>query len=325
VYLDQELPLYKVDRVVAKASYKGLPIRDYIESDVKAQDEVNELEFVALEWLKNGHNNISIDLNIHAALKVDPAAGAPPSTQPRTQTLRQLAALDTAKDACVESGDYSGRIREWWSCSQKDCKNHNAGSHGGYCYWQRSDTAHNHYPLNREVLAEWSKGIKEKGGSHKEPPNSVWPMLVDARETLRNRSHRRQERPALDPAAQFATTGSSNMPSINVFCGYGGPSGYPPPYPPPARPQSSPEPQSSQPTITPSSELFERFIEWAKNEVDWKEDSVILDAIKETLQTERYDFEGARTIDRSDWLELGFARGLYKKWNKSTKKWWNLR
>ena len=52
---------------------------------------------------------------------------------------------------------------------------------------------------------------------------------------------------------------------------------------------------------------------------------MILDTIKETLQIEQYNFKGARTIDRSDWLELGFARSLYKKWNKSTKKWWNLR
>jgi hypothetical protein len=35
VYLEQQLPLYKVDRLVAKAWYKGQPIRDHIESDVK--------------------------------------------------------------------------------------------------------------------------------------------------------------------------------------------------------------------------------------------------------------------------------------------------
>jgi hypothetical protein len=73
---------------------------------------VNELEYVALEWLKSGRSSINIDLNIHVALKVDPAPRAPLSTQPRSATIRQNLALD-AREACVASGDYSSRIREW--------------------------------------------------------------------------------------------------------------------------------------------------------------------------------------------------------------------
>jgi hypothetical protein len=171
--------------------HKRVPSRNWLSTDIKTVGDYRKGFVKLCGWYGGGLRGGAIDLRIWmvrdeplprriisnraATLPTAPQSTTPPAITPRqTETERQMEQREDEIDALDRrsSGNHTRRIgielRSKWTCGAAGCANK-----GSHCYWQGTDTADNHLPLNDEIVKGWARKIDKKRATYEEPPSDL--------------------------------------------------------------------------------------------------------------------------------------------------------
>lgn len=312
---------YQRKKVTLIARYQSLPQRDWHISEVCSYGDVSEVVKDAYRWYVSGKTGVRIDAEVLLEKVYDltaledevvevkaPVAKTVATPGRKTATKEQLAAHAASRAAAGGVADPSKDLLLRWLCEQKDCRNHNGEEGGSYCYWLRSNVAHNHYPLTGPAVKVWAAAIKLEEATTERPTHDVWPFLVEARERLKSKSHKKE------PATMV--NGGSTQPIINNYIGW-----QPTQQQRPSHDKTPEPPVSSQPSETVSDERYELFFRFIRPLTQWKCYDNDVDDIRRQLDVHGFDIDTAKRMTAAQWKECELKSGQYEKFIKDINKW----
>ena len=308
--------LWNITRIKAIAYY-GLRKLSKHELDVLTKLEYEAIVDKAFAWQRREETAIRIDLEIHIEKELplanrleSPAIQQTLAPSQRARNSAIARQLQQAAETTLE-GDNSALLRARWTCLQAACSNNYKG---GYCYWNSSDSSDNYFPITKEVVADWSRDIKDNRLTIEEPSVSIITMLMKARERLRSQSysHKKASKSAAEPAGQsmiqqFFGYGFEQLPGAAIAAK--------------RSPTPIAKPPSSQPSITTPLELIEQFFNHCLLQHRWLGLQDDIDTIRTTLINEGFNIQGIERVSKEDWQSMDLKRGQFEKLKESLRKW----
>jgi hypothetical protein len=349
----------KQDRITATAYYGGLPRGQWLTSVFSAVDSLEHIERCMINWARRmPQKNYRLDIVAHivklqvipilesipparyhtylppsstTASTPTPAPASIPSTPSSRRTATDIQRLAIADLGMAEeaSGNYTMRLTEKWACSNTGCSNHSFT-----CWYETSDLAQSHFPVNGVTLRDWSQEIRLRNATVDTPSARIAIRLANER----NRERKKVQQPAAG-AGNGGGSGGGAGPTV-VFQmpqmpGYGSAYGFPPYIQPPAQgPQAqglSHEPSS--PIREDPDDILSDFFVWLIGRPGWSlNDNRLFEGYREGLIEKGYtldDVKDESAIQLERWIDWGFKEGhlrrlrgearTYKAWRRAGK------
>jgi hypothetical protein len=223
-------------------------------------------------------------------------------------TRRQLSELPAARQELEVAGNYAGKITDNWKCGIRACN----FFHKGLCYWTVSNSVENHVPIIPAVLTAWSEGIRDGRLDESEPTNSMYGLMMAAKQAHLLHAPRKRE-------TLSGSDGGSNSFTLNMSPGQ----------PPVVTPSFAAEQALfSSPVRMPSGspelstiEKVEAFIFWCKVERCWRGEEEGLDDVRIQIKEHGESVDGIGNATVEEWRLLGIKIGYRKRLRTSVKKW----
>jgi hypothetical protein len=207
------------------------------------------------------------------------------------------------------SGNYTMRLTEKWACSNTSCSNHSFT-----CWYETSDLAQSHFPVNGVTLRDWSQEIRLRNATVDTPSVRIAIRLANER----NRERKKVQQPAAG-AGNGGGSGGGAGPTV-VFQmpqmpGYGSAYGFPPYIQPPAQgPQAQGPPhEPSSPIREDPDDILSDFFVWLIGRPGWSlNDNGLFEGYREGLIEKGYtldDVKDESAIQLERWIDWGFKEG----------------
>jgi len=179
---------YKVVSLYTVASYQGSKTDEQLRSDLACLLDLIAMFAILTEWRGRWPSKsltLSVILQLQEEVALAAVAAAPPptqtpqSTQRRSATATQEAALAYIYGTEAATDDIGKMMNREWQCKNRDCKNMSKT-----CWRDKSkavDLAHNHYPVKGETLRKWMAEINSGLSTVEQPSSSVVTEVVEQR------------------------------------------------------------------------------------------------------------------------------------------------
>jgi hypothetical protein len=222
-------------------------------------------------------------------------------------TRRQISELPAARQQLEVAGNFAGGITANWKCGIRACN----FFHKGLCYWTVSNSVENHVPIIPAVLTAWSEGIRDGRLDVDEPTNSMYGLMMAAKQEYLLHAPRKRE--------TLSGGGGSNSFVLNMS----------PSQAPVITPSFAAEgPSRSSPVRMPSGspelstiEKVDTFIAWCKVERCWRGEEAELDDVRIQIREHGESVDGIGNATVEEWRLLGMKIGYRKRLRTSVKKW----